>query len=78
MPFNLSTYCCVCQDFTWPVEGFLLPYAPPVKRASQKKAVTTGNKKKLAIGFKTLCLIMITLFFLQCTCITIPQKETNL
>jgi len=31
------------------MEGFLLPYAPPVKRASQKKAVTTGNNK-LAIS----------------------------
>ncbi|XP_020620493.1 uncharacterized protein LOC110058236 [Orbicella faveolata] len=36
-------------DFTWPMEGFLLPYAPPVKRASQKKAVTTGTPARLRV-----------------------------
>ena len=34
---------CLLKDFTWPMEGFLLPYAPPVKKTSHKKAVTTGN-----------------------------------
>ena len=38
-------YVCLCllKDFTWPMEGFLLPYAPPVKKPSHKKAVPTSN-----------------------------------
>ena len=42
-------YVCLCllKDFTWPMEGFLLPYAPPVKKPSHKKAVTTGNSNLL-------------------------------
>ena len=42
---SLRRYVCLCllKDFTWPMEGFLLPYAPPVKKPSHKKAVTTGN-----------------------------------
>ncbi|EDO27351.1 predicted protein [Nematostella vectensis] len=26
------------REFTWPMEGFLLPFAPPVKRSSEKKS----------------------------------------
>ena len=42
---SLRRYVCLClsKDFTWPMEGFLLPYAPPVKKPTHKKAVTTGN-----------------------------------
>ena len=42
---SLQRSVCLCflKDFTWPMEGFLLPYAPPVKKPSHKKAVPTGN-----------------------------------
>lgn len=36
-------------EFTWPMEGFLLPYAPPVKKASHKKAVTTAAPARLRV-----------------------------
>ncbi|CAH3148243.1 unnamed protein product [Porites evermanni] len=37
------------SDFTWPMEGFLLPYAPPVKKPSHKKAVTTAAPARLRV-----------------------------
>ena len=40
---SIFVHVVVTQDFSWPMEGFLLPFAPPVKRASQKKVITAGN-----------------------------------
>lgn len=36
-------------DFTWPMEGFLLPFAPPVKKATQKKVITAGTPARLRV-----------------------------
>nr|XP_058965970.1 doublecortin domain-containing protein 1-like [Pocillopora verrucosa] len=36
-------------DFTWPMEGFLLPFAPPVKKASQKTVITAGTPARLRV-----------------------------
>lgn len=38
------------MDFTWPMEGFLLPYAPPVKKPSQKKGtIATAAPVRLKV-----------------------------
>ncbi|EDO37720.1 predicted protein [Nematostella vectensis] len=36
-------------EFTWPMEGFLLPFAPPVKRSSEKKSSAPGSTTRLRV-----------------------------
>ena len=66
----LSIFVHITQDFSWPMEGFLLPFAPPVKRASQKKVITAGNGISLLmfviLSFVKMIFCNVIIFFSKC------------